>query len=324
MKLGIAVVYMVSERNERLLEIHLDQIEKNTTVPYTIYAAVNAVRPACRTKLQVHPRVKICACEPYVTGSGLLRQDRRQVATRGLAFLDSKYEHSWYLEQLIRMAIEDGVSHIALFHVDSFPIRRGWATELAGRLSDRCVLAGISRDPEFDHKPLTACVFYGRDFYCTYQPRLLLTQEEIDSQDYQRYRQACPHSGGSGVGYGFKVFTEDLTWFPLIRSSTGGDHPLFAGVYADLIFHLMATTVVEEQHAVDFTLRPSQRSGLLGATARVARALLPETLKRRIRWRASPHLKAWCRTGDREAWEQERHRLLDDPDGYLAHLRTGL
>ena len=117
---------------------------------------------------------------------------------------------------------------------------------------------------------------------------------------------------------------EGLTWYPLIRSNRGGHHALFASVYGDVIFHLMAATVVEEQHVMDFTLRPSQRTGLIGATARVARALLPEAVKRRIRWRASPHIKAWSRSADCEAWEQERRRLLEAPDRYLTYLRTGV
>ena len=66
MKLGIAVVYMVSERNERLLDLHLSQIEKNTTIPYTIYACVNHLLPQFLPKLEQNPRVTICPCEPYV------------------------------------------------------------------------------------------------------------------------------------------------------------------------------------------------------------------------------------------------------------------
>ena len=39
MNLGIAVVYLVNQENSRLLDIHLDQIERCTKVPYTIYAS---------------------------------------------------------------------------------------------------------------------------------------------------------------------------------------------------------------------------------------------------------------------------------------------
>lgn len=323
MKLGIAVVYMVSDRNERLLDLHLSQIEKNTTIPYTIYAGVNRLQSRFLKKLEENPRVKICPCETYVAGSGLLRQDREQLPVKGLAFLDSKYEHSWYLEQLIHQAIDDGVTHVALFHVDSFPVRFGWDKELIAKFTDQCVLAGTARDTTTDYKPLTAGILFGREFYLKYQPRLLLTQEETDSADYQRYGEAYPHSGGSGVGYGFRMFMEGLTWHPLLRSNLGGDHALFGTVHGDMIFHLMATAVVDQQNAVDYTVRTSQRQGFLGAMARLSVVMLPETLRRGVRNRLSGHIKRWCRSNDREDWERQRAMLLSDPESYLAYLRTG-
>ncbi len=323
MKIGIAVVYLVSERNEKLLDLHLRQIERNTAAPYTIYAAVNGLLPQFRRKLEENPRIKIVPCEAYVPGAGLWRQDQAQVAARGLAAVGSKYEHSWYLEQLIRAGIDDGATHMAMFHVDSFPVRSAWDAELIGKFDDRCVLAGITRDPKTDHKPLTACVLFTREFYLRYQPRLLLTQEQIDSDDYRRYRQACPHTTDSGFGYGFTLFMEGLTWYPLARSSLGGNHVLFASVYGDLIFHLHATAFVERTQTVGFTLKPSQRKGLIGMGARFARVLLPAGMRQRLRARLSPRLELSQQAADREAWEQERRRLFEDPDGYLAHLRKG-
>ncbi len=324
MKLGIAVVYMVSERNERLLELHLSQIEKNTTLPYTIYAAVNRLLPQFREKLEAHRKVKICPCESYVAGSGLLRHERGQAGMKGGVHQDCKYEHSWYLEQLIRQAIDDGVTHVAVFHVDSFPIQHGWDRELIARLSDRCVLAGTVRDEKTDYKPLTAGILFPREFYLKYRPRLLLTEKELNSADYQRYRQACPHCGDSGVGYGFRIFVEGLMWHPLFRSNGGGgDHALFGAVHGDMIFHLTTAAVVDQQNVIDCTVRPSQRRGLLGAMARLSIVLIPARLRRTIRSRISGSIREWYRSKDRQEWERERAMLLDDPERYLAHLRTG-
>lgn len=317
MKLGIAVVYMVSERNERLLDLHLSQIEKNTTIPYTIYAAANRLLPPFRAKLQANPRVKICPCETYIPGSGLLPEERGKVATTA----DCKYEHSWYLEQLIRQAIDDGVTHVALFHVDSFPVRYAWDRELIGRFSDGCVLAGVVRDEKADCKPLTAGMLFPREFYLKYHPRLLLTAEELKSEDYQRYRAASPHYGDSGVGYSFRAFVEGLPWHPLARSNLGGNHVLFGALHGDMIFHLMAAAVVDKLNMVGWTVRPSQRPGLVGLGARLAAVLLPMGLKRAIRTRVSRHLKKRCQSDDRQDWECERAMLLDDPEAYLDHLR---
>lgn len=323
MKLGITVVYLVSERNEPLLDLHLRQIDKFTESPYTIYAAVNGLLPRFRPKLEQNPHVRICPCRAYVQGTGLWRQDQAQVARKGLAAADSKYEHSWYLEQLIRTAIEDGVSHVAILHVDSFPVRPGWDSELMGRLSERCVLAGITRDPQIDHKPLTAGILFAREFYLKYQPRLLLSQEQLDSEDYRRYRQACPHTTDSGFGYGFTLFMEGLTWYPLARSNPGGNRTLFASIYGDLIFHLHAAAFIERTNTLGFTVPVSRRRGLLGAAARMARVLLPGALRHRIRRCVSAQIDSRCQAVDREDWERQRQSLFHDPDCYLMYLRTG-
>ena len=129
MKLGIVVVYLVTERNEKLLDLHLSQIENNTEVPYKIYGSAARLYPKFRQKLQQNPNVKICDCRQYI-------EEHKQ----------RRYEHSFYLEQLIKFAIDDGVSHVAVLHVDSFPIRPGWAKELAAKLSETCAVAGIMRE----------------------------------------------------------------------------------------------------------------------------------------------------------------------------------
>jgi hypothetical protein len=322
MKLGIAVVYMASERNERLLDVHLSQIEKNTTIPYTIYAAISRLAPPLRKKLEEHPRVTICPCDSYVVGSGLLRQDRDNLASKGLTLLDSKYEHSWYLEQLIRRAIDDDVTHVALFHLDSFPIRHRWAQELISRLSDSCVLAGTVRDMKTDYKPLTAGILFHREFYLRYRPRLLLTQDELDSSDYRRYQEAHPHCADSGVGYGFKMFMHGLTWYPLCGSNIEGHHVLFGAVHGDLIFHLMSAVLVDRQNKVGRTVRPSQRRGLVGALAKGSTALVPEFLRRVIRTQTTRRINKWYQSKDKKDWESERALLFSDPESYITSLRT--
>ncbi len=327
MKLGIAVVYLVSKRNGPLLDLHFRQIEENTKVPYTIYAAANDLLPPFRERLERHPHVKICPCASYERGRGLLRQDVERAATLGLPAVCSKYEHSFYLEQLIQQAIDDGVTHIAMLHVDSFPVRPGWAQELAGQLSDRCVLAGITRDRDADHKPLTAGIFYHRDFYVRYHPRLLLPQEEYDSEGYQRYCQACPHVTDSGYGYGYTMYANDLTWCPLDRSNKGGSHVLFASIYGDLIFHLHAAAYVERTKTVGFTSPDAAANREADSHRRLGRSVLrhalPEAWRRRIRDVLPQRFRAPQEYAHRQAWERERKRLFDAPSDYLAYLRSG-
>ena len=81
MKLGIVVIYLARKEDEKLLDIHLSQIERYTDVPYTIYAAANRLIPDLRTKLESQPHLKIGNC--------------RSTDLRGMK------EHSFYLAQLV-------------------------------------------------------------------------------------------------------------------------------------------------------------------------------------------------------------------------------
>lgn len=324
MRIGIAVVYMVSDRNGPLLDLHLQQIQENTDHPYTIYACVNELHPQFQGILRENPHVKVCPCEPYPGGSVLWRPGTVQTPHNESVALESKYEHSWYLEQLIHAAIEDGVSHIAMFHVDSFPICRGWDTALMSKFSDRCMLAGVTRDAQRDQKPLTAGMLLTRDFYVRHQPRLLLSPEQFASEDYRRFLADHPHVSDSGVGYAFQMFMDGLTWHPLPRSNRGGNHALFASIHGDMVFHLHATVYIERTKTPGFTIRLSQRRGLIGAVAKGACALLPLSLRRSVQHHVMPLLKTRCESMDRQAWEEERRRLFENPAGYIEYLRTGV
>jgi hypothetical protein len=313
-KLGIAVVYLVSERNERLLKLHLSQIEKNTKVPYTIYGSANRLLPQFRPVLDRNPNVRICECETFDTSTWT---DRHSVIA------GSRDEHSFYLEQLIKQAIDDGVSHVAILHVDSFPVAPGWAKQLAAGLSEKCVLAAIVRDQKVDCKPLTACMLFHRDFYLKYHPRLLPTQEEFASPEYQRYQAAVPHDGDSGTGYGFKMFTEDLAWTPLTRSNRAGEHLLFAGLYDDLIFHLGAAAFKDSTQSVGFSPQHRHKSGLRSSVKKRMDSLLGQRIRRTITDCIPLKIRRPDKYQEQLIWEDERQRLLENPESYLNYLRTG-
>ncbi|MCX6668305.1 MAG: hypothetical protein NTV25_00645 [Methanothrix sp.] len=163
MKLGIVVVYLVSEGFSRLLDIHLSRIARHTTVPYTIYASVNRLQPQLCQRLERDLHVKIIDCPT--------------TPERGAE------EHSYYLEHLIRAAVDDKASHIVTLHVDSFPIRTGWAEELAALLSDTCALVTIEHIN-------TACLFVSREFYLKYEPHMMVTAEDRKSPFFAIYKGA--------------------------------------------------------------------------------------------------------------------------------------
>jgi len=306
MKLGIVVVYLVTERNEKLLDLHLSQIDNNTEVPYKIYGSAARLYPKFRQKLLQNPNVKICDCWQYI-------EEHKQ----------RRYEHSFYLEQLIKFAIDDGVSHVAVLHVDSFPIRRGWAKELAGKLSKTCVLAGIMRDKKVDQKPMTACMLFGRDFYLNYQPRLLLSEEELRSAEHIKYKQKHPHSTDSGIGYGFKIFSKGLSWHPLHRSNKGGINDIFGSIYGDLIFHLQSAVQIENSPSMIFRGTADPRSRLRRLVGRTVRAVLPQVSREKLRNHIPENMLKSRNDLERQAFEQARQWLFEDPQSYLQYLRTG-
>lgn len=306
-KLGIVVVYLVTERNEALLDLHLRQIEKNTQVPYTIYGSANRLLTQFREKLEKDPKVRICECVPY--------EDTH---------IERRYEHSFYLEQLIKAAVEDGVSHVCILHVDSFPVYPGWAEELAGRLSDKCVLAGIQRDDEIDQKPMTACMFFHRDFYLEECPRLLLTESELDSEKYKQYVQEYPHSADSGVGYGFKIFARGLSWYPLRNSDRNGREAMFGRFHGDLIFHLSSAVQIEDSPSILFrNVTVDLRSPFRRFMAGLAKIILPSGIKDRLKRRLPESMRPPREDLEKAAFERVRQKLLQDPESFITALRDG-
>ena len=218
MRLAIAVVYLAADcDDERLLDVHLRQIEKNTPEPYLIYAV--AIRPPAHLRHMLEQRHDV------------------KLFTLPATELRGGDENAFYLESLIAAAVADGATHICTMHMDSFPIRPSWASMLAARLEDRCVLAGLLRDPRLDCKPLTAFLLFTRGFYLTYHPALRVSPEEQKSAAYRHYADEFPHLPDTGTGYGYTIFREGLSWHPLVRTDRGGQGWGF-GVFGDMIFHL--------------------------------------------------------------------------------------
>ena len=165
MKLGIVVVYLINKEDGKILDIHLDQIAKNTVSDYTIYANVNMLLPEFKQKLKNNSNVKICNSNEYIGPIDGLR---------------STYELSYYAEKLIMEAISDGVTHVIIMHPDSFPIKVGWESILEKTISNSTVM--VSKFPE-----MSACLFFSRSFYLNYNPKLISTKIEMESSIYKQF-----------------------------------------------------------------------------------------------------------------------------------------
>lgn len=296
MRLGIAVVYMMLPGDEELVDLHLCQIERYTRVPFTLYAAANRLPTDVRDRLAAKPYVRVCS-----------------IPTTDLR---SSLEHAYYLERLIATAIEDDATHVVTLHVDSFPIRAAWATDLAEALSDNYAFAAIVRDELRDPKPMTACLFFPREFYVRYQPKLLFPRAAMRSAAGREYVRHLANPKESGTGYGFLAFKEGLQWFPLRRTNLREDHYYFGSIHEDLIFHL--GSAASESRGF-----PGAREHLWMRGARQkASDLLPRGIRKFLKALIPQRILFPESPAHRRAYSTVREALIADPGGYLQYLRT--
>lgn len=310
--LAIVVVYMVKPENEWLLDLHLAQIARCTETPYTIYGAPNGLAVELHARLAARPEIKLLDIPP-IEGSGTA-------------------QHSYYLDRLVAAAVADGAEHVAVFHVDSFPIQPGWDRRLMAELSDDCPLAAVQQAETKDFKPHASGMLFRSNFYGRYRPSFLLDQVLRSEPAYQAYQEQQPHFPDTGTGYGYALFCHGLTWRPLLRSNKRNAHFVFGGIYGDLIFHLGAAartpgvTPTSEQTAAQQRFRARQR-------LRHWLRWLPAPLRRvaghtyrRLFDRASTDATArrqQMKAANYAAQMEVRAALMQDIEGFLSYLRTG-
>ena len=294
MKLGIAVVYMVLPGDAKLIDLHLRYIERCTQVPFTIYAAANRLSPDLRDHLAAKPYVRVCS---------IPTTDRR-----------GSLENAYYLERLIATAIGDDVTHVATFHVDSFPIRTGWATDLEQAISRDYAFAAVVREDLLDRKPMTACLFFPRGFYIRHRPKLLLSREAMRSGTGRQYASGIANPMESGTGYGYVAFREGLQWHPLERTNAKEDHHYFGSIHGDLVFHLgsSAAKLRSFSGARDYRRFRYIRQKAAGLLPRRVKTLLRCLIPQRILFPESP--------SQQRVHSEIKEALLADPETYLARL----
>jgi len=310
MKLAIVVVYLVGEDDGPLLDLHLSQIRNCTKVPYEIYASANRLLPRFRERLDSDPNVRVCPCPP--------------TELRGFR------EHSFYLEELIRIAIDDGATHVLMLNPDSFPVKEGWVREMADGLSDATVLSAVRRDETDDHKPHPSCLLFPREFYLRYGPRILMSDEEIASERGQAYQREFHVILDTCAGYGFKLYCEGLGWNALLRSNRAADHYVIGSVYGDLVFHLgganrAAKIHMRERRMIEHSFgKRSTRA--LNRLMRMGAKVLPERARAFFRpyrgYVLAPGAQLALDASQR-AFDSARRQLIQDPDSYFRYLRTG-
>ncbi len=298
MKLGIVVAYLLKEENLELLDLHLRKIRLMTSAPYTIYAGVRQPQPtsALLDRLEAEPRI---------TTISLPDTD-----------LSDSAEHSFYLEQLIARAMKDEPTHVVTMHVDSFPIRPDWVETIAAQLNGDTVLATLSSGGFLSG--YSACLFFSREFWVEYRPKLLLDAADRSSVEYGRFAREQPHHDeDTGAGYVFRARASGKQFALLERSSAGADAGQFGSIHGDLVFHLGAAfrygKLSEEERAAT---SGSRRKTLIVAKNRVKR-WVPKAIRRRTRRLTRPLITSW----ERPLYDQARLELLSDPERYIERLR---
>jgi hypothetical protein len=284
MKLGIVVVYLVAEDDGPLLELHLDQIKKHTFVPYTIYAGTNRLLPKFAARLRERPEVKICS---------LTSTELRAAA-----------ENSIYLEQLVEIAIADGMTHIVAMHPDSMPIRDRWAEELSRRVAGTG-LAALERGP------YTACLFFSREFYLDHHPHFLLSDGERASPMYREFSKRHQHLMHSGIGYLFRAFAEGIRWYSLPESSVSD---AFGVIYDGLVFHLHGNARL--QVSADDNSEEAVTDRLLYEMRTWFRRLVPRPVRRALWERFGDSLSLM----DSHALRLAKRRIFENPEAYFSHI----
>src|SRR4051794_21618237 len=174
MQLGILVVYALARDDDiGLLQIHLDRIARHTSVPYTLFAVAPRLSDAALQTLRAAPNLRMCDIPPT---------ERR-----------SSREHGYYLDAMVPIALDTGVSHLCTLDVDSFPIRDDWVDVVNTTAPRESGLAGVLREENGDVAlPHPSCVFAPREFYERYHPSFWPEPEA--TAEFERFKRATGQS----------------------------------------------------------------------------------------------------------------------------------
>ena len=203
--------------------------------------------------------------------------------------------------------------------MDSFPIRAGWAEEIADRLRGNCVLSAVQRDAKTDCKPVTEFMLFTREFYLKHCPTFRITAEAIESNAYKQYSAECPHTPDSGVGYGFAIWSAGLSWLPLLRVDRTRNRYYSGGIYGDVVFHLGGAVLYRAE------IKPAKPgemrfAAMLSFLRPLVLSILPWRIRRRILEVLG--LGSWMEAHFTvPALHAARSALLADPEQFLRRLQ---
>lgn len=289
MKLGVCCVYFYGPDSAWLLELQLRHIASTLNgYDYTIYAAANRLQPELRRTLEATPRVRVASLPLY----------RREGSP----------EHGFYLDLLLRLAADDGCTHLAAVDSDSFPVLLDWPRVLLRRM-DGVRLAAVLRSENLDtHLPHPSGLFMDRSFLLDHAPRMFPPKSEIlANPSFRAFLQETGQRADTGIGYGYALWKSKEPWLPLLRSNRRNRHFLMAGIYGDVFFHLGASSR-RPWFYFDYRTRVSLR-------------MRPVLGKIPLLWRLGSWLEERYIASNRHSLQTIMNSLRTDPDRFLSNLK---
>ncbi len=297
--LGILVVYALAHADDiRLLDLHLERIARHTHVPYTLFAvAVRLDDEASRHVLDA-PNVVMCDIAPT---------ERR-----------GSREHGYYLDAMVPLALDRGVSHLCTLDVDSFPIDDAWLHTLLDLAPPETGLVGVLREENGDVAlPHPSCILAPRAFYERYHPSFWPEPERTG--EFRRFVRATGQRADTGIRLASLLWNEQLPWGKLRRTNASNPHYLLAGIYGDAVFHMGGITRAKVFRTdlagsrVHKLTRPLEHIPAPTAKLKAARKKLLNRTRRRA--------NAAMAQRNRTVYLELRERLLTGPEAFIAELR---
>lgn len=218
MRLAICIVHGARPGGEWIVRLQLRKIAETTGGDFRVLSAVPRATDKMLAILRRRPWVEIADLpEPGVRGSA---------------------EHAWYLDRLVAEADRQGFTHFATLDVDSFPVRPGWAADLAAQLHPGRPFAAAQRLENGERNlPHPSGLLCRMDFWRAARPAFLPTRRDYFLRRpgfFLRHRERRD----TGIGYAMAVRQQGGDWLRLPRSNRRDDHRVMAGVYGDVFFHL--------------------------------------------------------------------------------------
>lgn len=284
MHLAILVVYVFDDARLPLFDYHLARLRRHTDVPFRIFAAAHKVTGAARQRLEAIPEITVVDCAPPVP-------------------MGVRDEHSHCLDRLAAHAMQGPYTHFASLHLDSFPVRDGWAKALAGAATDPDLSAIVPNG-------YSAGLFWTRAFYERLAPTMLVTAAERQTAQFQAFKATYPAYDHveTGLGYIYTAWREGVPWRAV---TTDGDRKIYEGV----LFHLVAGTWRTWSETLPIRRDPVTR--LVWPVVRRVCQPMPRHTRARVReWFADKDRV--FRDGSVNQKRAELAALVRDPEGFVA------